>query len=113
MKKQVKPQLPKGFSAINSNGGDSWRPEKEGDSITGNLVKSEVISIPKKGKIPAKDINLYTVKTADGDVKVWESAGLRALAKVKKGKAVFIQYLGLKEMGRGKNAMRDYLVAVK
>jgi hypothetical protein len=112
MLKKVSPQLPKGFKAI-TGGGDSWKPEKKGASIQGVLSAVKSVHFDKKGKMAARDVNVYTIRTKDGDLSVWDSAGLRALANVKKGREVFVQYLGLKQIGKGRNPMRDYLVAVR
>jgi hypothetical protein len=117
MIKKVKPALPPGFKAI-SGGGDSWKPDKAGESIMGNLIdiKKVHFDAEKKGKKvvqEARDVNVYTIRTKDGEVRVWHSAGLAALAKVKKGCAVFIQYLGTLPARKGRSGMRDYLVATK
>lgn len=105
--------LPKGFKAITGGGGDSWKPEKAGATLHGVMAGSKSVHFEKKGNQPARDVNIYTIRTKEGDVNVWASAGLSALEKIKKGKEVFIQYLGLKKMGKGKNPMRDYIVATK
>lgn len=110
MEKKV--TLPKGFKAI-TGGGDSWKPTKKGAAIQGVLSGVKTIHQEKRGKMPARDITLYTIKTKEGDVNVWGSAGLRALENVRKGKEVYIQYLGEKDVGKGKNPMRDYMVATK
>lgn len=112
MIKKVKPALPKGFTAI-TGGGDSWRPEKVGASLQGVLRNVKKVHMPKKGKMAARDVNIYTITTPTGDVQVWESAGLRALATVKKGRQVFVQYVGKKVIGKGRNPMREFVVAVK
>lgn len=113
MKKSVKPQLPAGFKAITGGGGDSWKPTKKGESILGTMAGVKSVHFEKEGKRAARDVNIYTVKTKEGDLNVWESAGLRALAKIKKGKAVFIQYLGDRVMKKGQSAMHEYVVATK
>lgn len=119
MSKVSKVQLPTGFKAI-SAGGDSWpgRDAEAGASITGILtaVKSVHFDEEKKGKRvvrEARDVHVYTIRTKDGDVSVWESAGLKALAEVKKGNAVFIRYDGMGTAKPGKNPPRLYTVATK
>lgn len=112
MKKTVKPQLPAGFKVI-SGGGNSWRPEKIGDSIMGKFVKSKVVTMEKKGKIPARDVNVYSIETKEGLRDVWQSGGLGALALVKKGQQVFIQFIGKKVITKGQQPMREFVVAVK
>lgn len=112
MKKSVAPQLPKGFTAITS-GGNSWKPDKPGESIEGIMVGVKVVTIPKKGRQPERDCNVYKIKTKNGDVDVWESAGLRALANIKKGKPVYIAYVGKKKIPGQQQPMRDFVVATK
>jgi hypothetical protein len=105
-------KLPAGFKPI-SGLGEAWKPTKVGETVHGVLHHVKVVHLPKKGKQPARDWNIYTIRTKAGDVEVGESAGLRALAKVKKGREVFIQYLGKKKIGGGRQPMRDFLVATK
>lgn len=112
MKKSVGPQLPAGFKAI-SGGGNSWKPAKKGESITGVMGKAKVVSLPKNGRIPARDVNVYNITTKDGSVDVWESGGLKALAKIKKGKPVYIQFIGMKKIKGQAQPMREYVVATK
>lgn len=112
MKKTVKPQLPAGFKAI-SGFGSSWRPEKIGETLLGVMQKVKVLHMEKKGKIPARDVNIYTIETKDGAKDVFESGGLKALALVKKGKPVFIQYIGQRVITKGQAPMREYVVATK
>jgi hypothetical protein len=109
-------ELPKGFKAI-SAGGDSWHPKKVGDSITGVLVGVKEVKFPaeKRGtKIvrPARSVKVYNIKTATGDMGVWGSAGLKALAEVKKGKRVFIHFDGMGRAKPGQSAPRLYTVAM-
>lgn len=108
----LKGTLPKGFTAITASG-DSWKPEKKGATLQGVLIGVKTVHFEKKGKQPARDVPVYKIKTAEGEVSVWESASLRALADVKKGRHVFLQYLGLKQIKKGQSPMREYLVAVK
>lgn len=113
MKKTVAPQLPKGFKAI-SGGGNSWKPAKPGDSIEGIMAGSKVVSLPKNGRIPARDVNVYSIKQKSGEaIDVWESGGLKALAKIKKGKPVFIAFVGMKKIKGQSQPMREYLVGTK
>lgn len=117
MAKASKIQLPAGFKAV-SAGGDSWKPEDVGASITGILhsVKSVHFDEEKKGKKvtqEARDVNVYTIRTKAGDVQVWQSAGLKALADIKKGKQVFIRFDGMGTAKKGRSAPRLYTVATK
>lgn len=112
MKKTVKPQLPAGFKAI-SGGGNSWKPEKPGESIMGKFLKVKTVHLEKKGKIAARDVQVYTIETKDGQRDVWQSAGLKALELVKKGQQVYVQYVGKKVIAKGQQPMREFVVAVK
>jgi hypothetical protein len=107
--------LPKGFIAI-TGGGNSWQPKKPGEFIEGKLISVKTVHQEKKGKgknaVPARDVPVYTIATKNGDVQVWESAGLRALAQVKKGKTVYIAFIAKKSIGGGKT-FRDFAIGVK
>jgi hypothetical protein len=116
-KSTLRSELPSGFKAI-SKGGDTWRPKHVGDSISGILiaVKSVHFDEEKKGRKVVRqerDVNVYTIKTKDGDVGVWESAGLKALQDVKKKQQVFIRFDGMGRAKPGQNPPRLYTVAVK
>jgi len=113
MKQRVTPQLPKGFEPITGGGTSSFKPEKKGTELTGVLVAVKTVHFDKEGKRPARDVKVFVIKTKTGDVSVWESAALRALGNVKKGRSVFIRYLGKRLIKKGQSPMRDYLVAVK
>lgn len=114
----VKARLPAGFKAI-EGGGNAWRTEKKGDSIEGKMIKVKVIKMAAQGKKntssfrPARDVNLYSIETANGMVNVFQSAGLKALESVKKGKQVYIQYIGSRVIKKGQAPMREYIVATK
>jgi hypothetical protein len=114
---KVRSQLPSGFKAI-SKGGDSWIPKEVGDAITGTLVKVKSVHFDAemKGKKivrQERDVNVYTIHTKNGDVGVWESAGLKALQDVKKKQQVYIRFDGMGRAKPGQNAPRLYTVAVK
>lgn len=104
--------LPKGFKPIL---GQSWKPKKVGETLQGILRNVRTVHIPKKGREPAREANIYVIHTIDGaDVDVWESAALRSLARVKKGTPVYLRYLGPRKIPGGRGApMRDFLVATK
>lgn len=111
---KLKVELPAGFKAI-QGGGDfapSWDWKKQ-PVIEGIMHGIRSVKLPKKGKIPAREVQVYTIRTKDGDVGVWESAGLRALKEVKKGKQVAIVYLGQKKIKGRPQPMRDFQVGVK
>lgn len=104
--------LPAGFKAIGGLG-QSWKPAKPGDTLQGVLKAVKKVNLPKKGKIPARTVPVYTIGTKDGDIQVWESAGLRALGTVKKGKTVAVVFLGKKKIPGQAQPMRDFAVGVK
>jgi hypothetical protein len=114
----VRTKLPAGYKAI-EGGGNAWKTEKKGESIEGKLIKVKVIKMPAKGKKgssnyqAARDVNLYSIDTSSGIVNVFQSAGLKALESVKKGRSVFIQYIGKRVITKGQNPMREYIVATK
>lgn len=114
----IKARLPAGYKAI-EGGGNAWRTDKKGDSIEGKLIKVKVVHMPAQGKKntpsfrPARDVNLYSIETASGVVNVFQSAGLKALESVKKGKSVYIQYIGSRIIKKGQAPMREYIVATK
>lgn len=117
-KSSIRTKLPAGYKAI-EGGGNAWKTEKKGESIEGKLLKVKVIKMPARGKKgtnsfqAARDVNLYSIETASGVVSVFQSAGLKALENVKKGRSVFIQYIGKRIISKGQNPMREYIVATK
>jgi hypothetical protein len=112
--KKVAPQLPKGFKAVTSGGGNSveWKP---GMIVTGNVVEIKTIDKknPKKGEEPTT--RLMRIKTSDGaEVTVWEKAALRGLFDIaKKGKAVFIQHVGMGKAKKGQSAPNLFVTGIK
>jgi hypothetical protein len=114
----IKARLPAGYKAI-EGGGSSWKTDKKGDNIEGKLIKVKVVHMPSRGKKgtssfqAARDVNLYSIETKDGVVNVFQSAGLKALESVKKGRSVFIQYIGSRVISKGQNPMREFIVATK
>jgi hypothetical protein len=114
---KTKSALPSGFKAI-SKGGDSWTPTKNGESISGVLtgVKPVHFDAEMKGKKVVRqerDVNVYTIKTKNGEIQVWQSAGLKALENVKKKQQVYIRFDGMGRAKPGQNAPKLYTVAVK
>lgn len=104
--------LPKGFKPLTGLA-SSWKPTKPGDKVEGVLRNIKAVKLPKKGKIPARTVNVFTITTEKGDVDVWESAALRPLATVKKGSRVAVVYLGKRKIPGRPQAMRDFAVGVK
>lgn len=117
-KNSIRTKLPAGYKAI-EGGGNAWKTDKKGESIEGKLLKVKVVHMPSQGKKgstsfrPARDVNLYSIETSSGVVNVFQSAGLKALESVKKGRSVFIQYVGQRVITKGQNPMREYIVATK
>lgn len=105
-------KLPKGFKPLTVLS-TSWKPTKKGDTVEGILRNIKAVNLPKTGKIPARTVNVFTITTSNGDVDVWESAALRALAKVRKGSRVAIVYLGLRKIPGRPQPMRDFAVGIK
>lgn len=108
-----KVSLPKGFNPIAAGGqfapSHDFRLEK---ICTGALLAVRKTTFDK-GKKDERTVRIATIKTAKGERSVWESAGNRALFDVKKGTQVFVQYIGMKKLKGKKNAMREFVVAVK
>lgn len=112
---QKKVALPKGFTSIGGFG-ESWKPEKKGATLQGTMIGKRVQMVDRKrgNKTVKEPWNIYTIRSADGgEMQVGESAGLRALASVKKGAEVFIRFDGKRVIKRGQQPMREYTVAVK
>jgi hypothetical protein len=111
--KKVSPQLPKGFTAITSGGGNSveW---KKGMVVTGNVLEVKTIDKknPKKGEDPTT--RLMRIKTKDGEVTVWEKSALRGLFDAaKKGKAVYIEHVGMGKAKKGQSAPNLFIAGIK
>ncbi len=108
-----KVSLPKGFTSIGGMG-ESWKPDRIGTALHGKMLGVKVVKVERKrGKETVKEpVNVYTIESKDGgEVQVWESAGLRALQKVKKGQGVFIQLVGKRVIKKGQQPMRVFEVA--
>jgi hypothetical protein len=105
-------KLPAGFKEL--GGGNSWKGHEIGDMLTGTYLGFTVVHQPKKGKIPARDVNKHEIVDDDGVIHaVWQSAGLKALEGLKKKQKVLIQFLGEMVIMKGQSPMRKYRVAVK
>ena len=108
-----KVQLPAGYKAITSGEfAPSWDFETE-STIEGTLIEKRT-TIQNKGKKDEREVHIFTIRRKDGsEVTVWESYGLKPLIDVKKGKQVFIGFLGYKAIKGRKQPMKDFIVAVK
>jgi len=106
--------LPKGFKPITGGGGDSvdWTVTKV---VEGNVIEVKTIDKknPKKGENPT--MRLMRIKTKAGaEVTVWEKAGLKGLFEVaKKGKAVYIQHIGMATAKKGQSAANLFATGIK
>lgn len=101
-------KLPKGFKAINNGGGDAWdfKKMKTLEGVMGSV--REFDSKFKKGEKQ----RAATITTKNGDITVFERAGLRQLFDVKKGKRVYLAYTGPKKIAGRKKPMESFVVAV-
>jgi len=81
------------FEEINPQ---TWKPEQDGDSVTGELVK-------KEHDVGVNHSNLYHLKTVDGkQISVWGSTVLdNRLEFVEEGAVIRITYKETKENKRG------------
>ena len=97
------------MSSWKESTGNFWKPEKEGDSVQGLLVKVEE-------KVGPNESMLYHLEQKGGEpVQVWGSTVLNSrMAPVKEGQEVRITYKGLGEKGgRGKNKPKIFKVEYK
>lgn len=113
MKTKNTVKLPAGFKPITSGGGNSveW---KKGLIVTGNVLEIKTIDKknPKKGEEPTT--RLMRVQTKDGEVTVWEKSALRALFDAaKKGKAVYIEHVGMGKAKKGQSAPNLFRCGLK
>ena len=66
----------------------TWKPEKDGDSITGVLLS-------KRKKVGINESNAYDIKTDEGDFMIWGSTVLdNNMNFVQVGEKVRITYKG-------------------
>ena len=86
--------------------GQSWKPEKEDDSIMGLLVKIE----EEAGELKSMVYHLETKE--EGVMRVWGTTVLDSrMAPVKVGQEVKITYKGIAEKGgKGKNKPKIFKV---
>lgn len=113
LKKGSGPQLPKGFKAISGGGGNSveW---KKGKIVQGVVVEVKTIDKknPKKGE--NSTMRLMRIQTKEGDVTVWEKSALQGLFDAaKKGKAVYIEHVGMGKAKKGQSAPNLFIAGMK
>lgn len=84
-----------------------WEPDAVGESIQGKYIDKE------EGVGQFKS-NLYTVRTQEGEIKVWGSTVLdNLMEKVPLSSEVKIIFQGKKPSKAGKNPWKDYKVMYK
>ena len=84
---------------------DTWKPEKEGDSISGVLLA-------KKSDVGENKSNLYTLDTKEGVKSVWGSAVLdNRMEQVKEGELIKIEFEGRQESSKGKQPTKIFKVS--
>ncbi len=84
-----------------------WEPDAIGESIQGKYIDKE------EGVGQFKS-NLYTVRTQEGEIKVWGSTVLdNLMEKVPLSREVKIIFQGKKPSKTGKNPWKDYKVMYK
>lgn len=89
-------------------GGESWKPENEGDTITGLYTQ-------KKENVGINNSNVYMVEQAGAEeaTSVWGSTVLDTkFQEIPVGSEVKIEYLG-KEKGKGPKPYNNYKVLYK
>lgn len=86
--------------------GDTWKPKKDGDSVSGLLVgKDEKVGSYESMLYHIEDSKTHTVN------KVWGSTILDdRMLPVKIGQEVRITYKGLGEASKGKQALKIFKV---
>jgi len=83
-----------------------WKPEIEGDSITGVLLSREE-------HVGTNDSMLYTLEVEKKPLLVWGSTVLDGkMVSVKNGDLVKIEYLGKAEPKPGKNPAKMFKVYI-
>jgi hypothetical protein len=83
-----------------------WKPENDGDEITGVLLK-------KESNVGANDSNMYTFEVDNKPIAVWGSMVLDTrMVGVQEGEMVKIVFKGLGESSPGKNAPKIFQVLV-
>jgi len=84
----------------------TWKYEKEGDFIEGELVQVQE-------NIGPNDSMLYSLKTPEGVTNVWGATILdQRMALVNLGDKIKVTYKGLGEAKPGKNAAKIFKVEV-
>lgn len=80
------------FETVEPN---TWKPEQDGDTITGVLIK-------KEREVGVNKSNLYHIETKEGQTSVWGSTVLDGrMEYVGEGTVVRITYKGTQENKRG------------
>lgn len=83
-----------------------WKPEKDGDSITGIFIRAEADVGENKSM-------LYHLEADGKPISVWGSTILdQRMAWIKPGNKIRITYKGLAEKQKGKNPAKIFKVEV-
>ena len=84
---------------------ETWKPEKEGDTIDGLYI--DVRDINKKDGTQTK---IYVLQKEDGTlVSIWDAAGLtRAMGNIEIGKKIKIEYGGKQQNPNTKRFFHKY-----
>lgn len=97
-----------GFIEAGSNSGDTWKPENEGDSITGMLTTV-------KNNVGVNNSNVYLIQEdgKDEPTSVWGSTVLDTkFQEIPKGSVVKIVFLG-KVKSKAPQPYKDFKVMYK
>jgi hypothetical protein len=113
--KKVNSDIPPGFEVCDAGSGDfaPWHDFKR-DAVLQGKVESVRKATLGKGK-DKNDTRIMTVNTAQGQRAISESVKLSGLfdqAAKKKGKEVYIKFLGVVKL-KGGRRMNDYIAAIK
>lgn len=96
------------WDTVDTAGPEIWRGESEGDCVTGTLSSKRTIDMGE-----GKSFTIYVLDTPAGPHGLSGAYLTRALASVKRNATVRITFTGMKDVGKGKNPMREYDVKVK
>ena len=76
---------------------NTWKPEKDGDSVEGKVVRKET-------NVGVNKSNLYHLETTDGQISVWGSTVLdNRMEYVQAGENIRITYKGTQQNKRGQD----------
>lgn len=106
--------VPEGFEKVGGSYAPTWKPEKEGDSITGE-VTSLIREVEMKMGRKTNTRRVVELTTDDGVYAVWESATLSNMfAEIDAqgpGATYYIRFDGLGKKKTGQNPPKLFTVA--